>query len=85
MHMNRILLLVAIAAITFAIIFFSARPDLLEDLWLWAVGLAGLIVKTVQLVFTGLKRLFSKMPLAKTEKEAIYYERRTAAVDESVG
>lgn len=83
--MNRILLLAAIAGLTFAVIFFSARPDLLSDFWMWAIGLAGLIVKTLQIVFTRLKDLFSKRPVARTKKEATYYAQRTATVDESVG
>ena len=83
--MNRVLLLTAIAAITFAVIFFSARPDVLNDFWLWAVGLVGLIAKTLQLTFQRLKNLFSKRPVAKTKKEAAYYKQRTANVDESVG
>ncbi|MCZ4410318.1 DUF5675 family protein [Cryomorphaceae bacterium 1068] len=34
-----------ILIVVFAVVLFAMRPDLLEDVWLWIVGLIGLIVK----------------------------------------
>ena len=56
--MNRILLLILIAGITFLVILSISRADMLKDIWLWLVGLAGPIVKIVDAVFTKAKSFF---------------------------
>jgi hypothetical protein len=56
--MNRILLLILIAGITFLVILSISRADMLKDIWLWLVGLAGPIVKIVDAVFTKVKSFF---------------------------
>jgi hypothetical protein len=56
--MNRILLLILIAGITFLIVLLISRIDLMKDIWLWLVGLAGPIVKIVDAVFTKVKSFF---------------------------
>lgn len=81
--MNRLLLLLAIAAITFAIILFAARPDLVKEFWLWAVGLAGPIVKAGSAIVKKIKALFR--PDDQTEKQANYYAQQTRHVNESQG
>jgi hypothetical protein len=83
--MNRILLLIAIAGLTFCIILFAARPDLLKDFWLWAVGLAGPIVKTVDAIISKLKAAFTKRMPGQTDKEVAYHTQRTKDVNESDG
>jgi hypothetical protein len=46
--MNKFVILVLIGLVTFAVIFFAQRPDVLSEVWLWLVGLAGLIVQVVK-------------------------------------
>ncbi len=42
--MNRLVVLLFIGIITFAILFLVQRVDVLEDIWLWVIGFAGSIV-----------------------------------------
>lgn len=42
--MKRIITLLFIALLVFAVIYFMKNPDALEDVWMWLVGLAGSIV-----------------------------------------
>ena len=43
--MNRILLLIIVAGITFLIVLFAVKPELIESIWLWLIGFAGVIVR----------------------------------------
>ncbi len=43
--MNRISKLILIAVIVFAVIFFVQRPDVLDEIWLWLIGLSGAIIQ----------------------------------------
>ncbi|MDZ7605910.1 MAG: DUF5675 family protein [Cyclobacteriaceae bacterium] len=43
--MNRAITLFFIAIITFAVVFFIMRPDVWNDIWLWLIGFAGVIVE----------------------------------------
>ena len=55
--MNRILLLILIAGLTFLVVLFLARPDLLENVWMWLIGFAGLIAKFFQTIVDFFKKL----------------------------
>ncbi len=55
--MNRILLLILIAGALFLLILFAVRPDLIENIWLWLIGLSGVIVKSFQWLFEAIKKL----------------------------
>ncbi len=57
--MNRFLLLVLIAGATFLLILFAVRPDLISNIWLWFVGLAGVIVKLFQWLTDYFKKLLN--------------------------
>ena len=57
--MNRFLLLVLIAGATFLLILFAVRPDLISNIWLWFVGLAGVIVKLFQWLTGYFKKLLN--------------------------
>ena len=48
MSVNRILFLLLVAGITFLVVLLLARPDLLENVWMWLVGLSGSIIKAGQ-------------------------------------
>ncbi len=57
--MNRFLLLVLVAGATFLIILFAVKPELIDNIWLWLIGLSGVIVKTFQSLVDFFKRKFS--------------------------
>lgn len=57
--MNRFLLLVLIAGATFLIILFAIKPELIDNIWLWLVGLSGVIVKAFQMLIDFFKEKFS--------------------------
>ncbi len=42
--MKRITFLIFIAIITFAVVLWVKRPDIIGNFWLWAVGLAGPVI-----------------------------------------
>lgn len=46
--MKRFGTLLLIALITFAVVFFISRPEVLEQIWLWVIGLAGGVVAVVK-------------------------------------
>ncbi len=46
--MNRTVTLVFIAIITFAMVFFIMRPDVWNEIWLWLIGFAGIIVQAAR-------------------------------------
>ncbi len=56
--MNRVLLLILIAGLTFLVILFFSRADLANNFWLWVVGLAGPLYKSVDMLFAKIKSLF---------------------------
>lgn len=58
MSFNRLLFLILVAGLTFLAILFLARPDLLEDIWMWLIGLSGTIIKAGQTAVQSLKRNF---------------------------
>ncbi len=58
--MNRILLLILIAGLTFLIVLFAVKPELIESIWLWVIGLSGTIVKAFQLLIDFFKKKFSE-------------------------
>jgi len=57
--MNRFLLLVLIAGATFLIILFAIKPELIENIWLWLIGLSGVIVKAFHMLIDFFKEKFS--------------------------
>lgn len=57
--MNRFLLLVLVAGATFLIILFALKPELIDNIWLWLVGLSGFIVKSFQSLVEFFKGKFS--------------------------
>lgn len=57
--MNRFLLLVLVAGATFLLILFAVKPELIDNIWLWLVGLSGFIVKAFQSLVDFFKEKFS--------------------------
>lgn len=56
----RIPLLILIAIITFVIVLLVNNPDFVKQFWLWAVGLAGVIIQLFAGLWNFLKNIFSK-------------------------
>lgn len=74
--MNRALLLILIAGFTFLVILFFSRVDLAKNFWLWVVGLAGPVYKSIDVLLTKLKSVF---PQGKNEA---VQDQKTQLVDE---
>jgi hypothetical protein len=76
--MNRVLLLILVAGATFLIVLFAVKPELIGDIWLWVVGLAGVIVKAFQALVNYFKKLFSgdgdKKPAEAVKPETVINE-----------
>ena len=66
--MKRLLLLLLVAAATFLLIALYKNPELLNDIWLWIVGLAGTIIQLVRDLFNYVERAFDKSD-DETKKE----------------
>ena len=64
--MNRFLLLILIAGAAFLLILFAVRPDLISNIWLWFVGLAGVIVKLFQWLAEYFKKLLNPQQSKKS-------------------
>ena len=60
--MKRFLLLLLIAIATFLIYAIFKNPDLLSDIWLWLIGLAGAIIQAGRLLIEYFKSIFDKKP-----------------------
>lgn len=58
--MNKALLLIFVAIITFAVIYIIKNPDILNEFWLWLVGLAGTIGLALEGIWDFIKGLFKK-------------------------
>jgi hypothetical protein len=85
--MNRILLLILIACATFLLVLFAVKPELIEGIWLWLVGFAGVIVKGFQSLVSFFKeKLFSdkepekKDDIAKTESTSVKQSEKSKEV-----
>lgn len=57
--MKRFLLLLLIAVITFVIFALIKNPGVLEEIWLWIIGLIGLIIKSFRSIFEYFKNLIA--------------------------
>lgn len=66
----RIISLILIGIITFVIILVVKRPELLKDFWLWLIGLSGLILRGLQIIWDHMKEIFSKAFESEKKKEA---------------
>jgi hypothetical protein len=53
--MKHFVILLLVAIITITIVLFVYRPDLLEDVWLWVIGLIGPIIGFTK---AGIKSMF---------------------------
>lgn len=58
--MNRFIGLLLVALITFAAVLYVKRPDLLNDIWLWVIGLIAPIIGLFKRLYAEAKKKFSK-------------------------
>ncbi|WP_370086230.1 hypothetical protein [Ekhidna sp.] len=59
--MRHALILILVALITISIILVIYRPDLLEDIWLWLVGLIGPIIGFTKAIVKSISNFFKSM------------------------
>ena len=45
------------------------RPELLKDFWLWLIGLSGLVLHALQVIWNHVKEVFSKAFESEIEKK----------------
>ena len=64
--MKRFYTLLVIAIIAFAVIFFTKRPDVFNEIWLWIIGLAGSIIEIFRRLFGFLRKEESSVDLQRT-------------------
>jgi hypothetical protein len=66
--MKHFLILLSVALITLAIMFALYYPDLLEDIWLWIIGLIGPIIAIFQRIIGSVQTFFKKLETEKNDK-----------------
>lgn len=59
--MKHFVILLLVALVTLTVIFALYRPDLLEDIWLWVIGLIGPIIGFIQELIKGLNKFFKRL------------------------
>ncbi|WP_424961227.1 hypothetical protein [Ekhidna sp.] len=59
--MRHALILILVALITISVVLVIYRPDLLEDVWLWLVGLIGPIVGFVKAIAKSISNFFKSL------------------------
>ena len=66
--MKRLTILLFIAILTFTAVLYVKRPDLLNHIWLWVVGLAAPVIGLIKKMAEYLKTWFQENVLHKTTK-----------------
>lgn len=59
--MKHFFILLTVALITVVIMFALYRPDLLEDIWLWIIGLIGPIIAIIQRIVNSIQSLLKEL------------------------
>lgn len=59
--MRHALILILVALVTISVILVIYRPDLLEDVWLWLVGLIGPIVGFLKAIIKSISNFFKSL------------------------
>ena len=78
MNWNKFAILIFIGLAVFALIFFTQRPDVLSNVWLWLVGLSGLIIQGVKSLFGFISKGSELEPHALTAQPATSGQPTTA-------
>jgi len=75
MSTNRLIVLIFIGLITFAIVFAVKKPELVQDFWLWLLGLAAPIIRIAKLLWNVLVQKGAQV-LAWVNKEEEHIKER---------
>jgi Family of unknown function (DUF5675) len=67
--MNRLLLLILVAGFVFLIVLFAAKPEMIDNIWMWLIGLSGGIVKIFQSLINFFKEKFTDDKKAEPDSE----------------
>lgn len=69
--MNRVLFLILVALVTLGVVFWVKKPEVIENIYLWLIGFAGVIIRGLQEVADKITDLISKDKESKssTKKE----------------
>ena len=59
--MKHFIIVFTVAMITLAIMFAIYRPDLLEDIWLWIIGLIGPIIGFTQELIKSIHKFIKRL------------------------
>jgi hypothetical protein len=59
--MKHFLILLTVALITLTILFALHRPDILEDVWLWLIGLIGPIIALAKRILNSIVAFVKKL------------------------
>lgn len=65
--MKHFILLLIVALLAIAVLLFIFNPELLEEIWLWIVGLIGVIISAIRNLIDGIKNLFKSDSNKKAE------------------
>ena len=70
--MNRVLFLILVALVTLGVVFWVKKPEVIENIYLWLIGFAGVIIRGLQEVADKITDLISKDKESKkaTKNEA---------------
>lgn len=59
--MKHFVIVFIVALLTLSIMFAIYRPDLLEDIWLWVIGLIGPIIGVIQALIKSVHKFFKQL------------------------
>ncbi len=77
--MKRFILLVIIALLALAVLLFLFNPELLEKIWLWIIGLIGVITSAIKGLVDSIKSFFADDSKKKNQKENNDYKEEDSA------
>ncbi len=61
--MKHFIIVLTVALITLSIMFAIYQPNILEDIWLWAIGLIGPIIGFLREIIKSLNKFFKELDL----------------------
>ncbi len=79
--MNRFLLLILVALLTLGIVFLVKRPEILDQIWLWLLGFAGLIGRFFQEFWGRIKKIFDKEKEERNQASGITTSSESKAIN----
>ncbi len=59
--MKHFIIVLVVGMLTLAIMLLLYRPEVMEDVWLWLIGLIGTIIGAFKKMIEGLQKYFKKL------------------------